>query len=79
MLDINNHYFLKLPWSPWNLLCAVVMYSSFNCWSEISIAAEFLNVIQILSSSFKVSATVYCDTGKKMAIFQVKTGYCWLS
>jgi len=41
------------------------MYSSFNCWSDISIAAVFLNVIQILISSFKVSATVYCDTGKK--------------
>jgi len=55
------------------------MYSSFNCWSDLSIAAEFLNAIQILISSFKVSATVYCDTGKKMAIFQVKIGYCWLS
>lgn len=31
ILGINNDYSLKQPWSPWNLLCAVVMYSSFKC------------------------------------------------
>ena len=79
ILGINNDYSLKQPWSPWNLLYAVVMHSSYKFLSDITTAAEFLNVIQILISFFKVSATVYCDTNKKMAISQVKMGYFWFS
>lgn len=77
ILGINNDYSLKQPWSPWNLLCAVVMQSSYKFWSDISTAAEFLNVIQILISFFKVSATADCDANKKTAISQVKIGYFW--